>query len=572
MMTVLPVTPDHRPHLGRQPSSWLRRPDVRWLGLILTLYLAAGIPLAARCVNQIDNDGVSYLRLAGYYAQGHLSQAINGYWGPLLSWLMAPLIAVGVSPLAAARTVLLASGLALTVGAWLFLGRLGLSRLARRAATICVAVMAVSNSVRTLSPDLLLAAILAFYFWLALDENLLERRSLAFKCGLVIGLGYLAKAYALPFFALHLPVTCLLHQWLGKAGARGQIGRTIALACAGVAILVLPWAMVISIKYGRPTVSTAGPIIHRIFGPAPGRKHFSEQGLWQPRGEALSRGEDPSLDPDKYPDWGPLRNVAMFKHQLALVREGLHYFMGVVAGASRWHIVPGALLGIFILALFAGGRQPQALVSCWLVWTSLAYPTGLVWVAAGGAARYYWVLGPVFVGLTFYLVQFLATAGGRGPVTEIPRSKWLFALVVVTAAFVLIPAQRVVRAWRNPPSVGVRAVAERMAALPLPGPLAVNKGYEGYWLSYLLDVKYLGHPLAQQPAALLAELQSAGTGTFLIWDDEELDRALAAHAKITHLATITGEAELAGRRLSVYAVPLLPAALPVRKPTPAPER
>jgi len=37
----------------------------------------------------IDHDGVAYLDIAGYYAQGSWSSAINSYYSPLYSWLMA---------------------------------------------------------------------------------------------------------------------------------------------------------------------------------------------------------------------------------------------------------------------------------------------------------------------------------------------------------------------------------------------------------------------------------------------------------------------------------------------------
>lgn len=551
-------TPAGQPDKGRddaapgKPSCSHR--DLWWLGVILVLCLAAGMPLAARCVNQIDNDGVSYLRLAGYYAQGHLAQAINGYWSPLLPWLMALLIKIGVGPMAAARAVILAAGCALTIGGFLLFGRLGLSRLPQLAATACVAAMAVANSVRTLSPDLLVTAIFTFYFWLSLDPDLLKRRGRAFKCGLVAGVGYLAKTYALPFFVLHFSVVVLLQARLKGDSSTRQVLGAIGLGVAGAALLALPWAATISVKYGRPTVGMAGAIVRRQFGPVLRGRHFSERGLWQPRGEALSRGEDPSADYDLYPEWSPLESAATFRYQLGLIREGLHRLNGIIAGTTRWYIVPGILLAILVLALFPSGQRYQTLLLYCTVWTILAFPMGYLWVVRGGDQRYYWPLEPLLIGLTFYVVQFLATGAGRKSVGDVSRPKWLFVVAVVTVAFLLAPAQRVARAWQNPPNVGVRVVADQMVRLSLRGPLAVNKGHEGYWLSYLLDIKYLGHPLAEQPQVLVAELQSARTGTFLLWDDEVLSAALDEHPDMRRLATIAGQAELAARTVAVFAV------------------
>ena len=43
-------------------------------------------------------DGIQYVEIARHYADMDWHAAINAYWGPLVSWLMAPLIALGVDP------------------------------------------------------------------------------------------------------------------------------------------------------------------------------------------------------------------------------------------------------------------------------------------------------------------------------------------------------------------------------------------------------------------------------------------------------------------------------------------
>ena len=73
----------------------------------------------------INTDATAYLSIARQYLAGEFSRAVNAYWGPLLSWLMVPLLATGVAPLMAARVVELAAGLAtLFAMRWLAL-RLG---------------------------------------------------------------------------------------------------------------------------------------------------------------------------------------------------------------------------------------------------------------------------------------------------------------------------------------------------------------------------------------------------------------------------------------------------------------
>ena len=47
----------------------------------------------------LDVDSVSYINIGELYAAGMLRKAVNGYWSPLYSWIIALFIKVGVRPL-----------------------------------------------------------------------------------------------------------------------------------------------------------------------------------------------------------------------------------------------------------------------------------------------------------------------------------------------------------------------------------------------------------------------------------------------------------------------------------------
>jgi hypothetical protein len=80
------------------------------LGAAVFLWIVLGVLFLPLFLPLLNADGTSYISIAEKYARGDFRNAINGYWGPLLSWLMAPLIAFGVGPFAAARIVILAAG------------------------------------------------------------------------------------------------------------------------------------------------------------------------------------------------------------------------------------------------------------------------------------------------------------------------------------------------------------------------------------------------------------------------------------------------------------------------------
>ena len=74
--------------------------QLRWVFAVQAVLLAVA---AWRNLHQLNPDAIAYMRIAGYYANGQTELAVTGYWGPLLSWLMVPLLKVGAPPLVAGK-------------------------------------------------------------------------------------------------------------------------------------------------------------------------------------------------------------------------------------------------------------------------------------------------------------------------------------------------------------------------------------------------------------------------------------------------------------------------------------
>src|SRR5262252_1748421 len=151
-----------------------------WAFVALTVYTALLVSLAFPLSGQINPDGVAYLRIAGYYLSGDLGRAVSGYWSPLYSWLLVPWLALGVPGLLAPK--LLAVVLAL---AWVMaVARLGRAYLetiaARRCLVVAAAVSVLPWSMEVISPDLLLAVLLTWYFSVALHRGMFEEPWRAF--------------------------------------------------------------------------------------------------------------------------------------------------------------------------------------------------------------------------------------------------------------------------------------------------------------------------------------------------------------------------------------------------------
>lgn len=514
--------------------------DRYWLLILAGLYLAVGIPLAAGCVEQLCPDGVSYLLLAEHWARGEWGTAVVGHWSPLLPWLISLLLRVGLSPLVAARAILLLSGLGLSFGTWCVLGRLGLSWPFRWAATFAFAIMALERSTNILTPDILVAAVVSVYFWQSLDGSLVHRSSTAFKCGLVAGVAYLAKAYAFPFFLLHFSVLTVIYSRRAGPGITRRALRTFALGLAGAAIFVLPWATAISVKYGYPTITTA-PAVRTEITPE-GEKRLPQLcRLYHPQEGRLNTWEDPFDGTVSYPTWNPIAGGDSFKHHLQKIDSNLTEFRRFVGYAAHWDILSG-LLFCALLVVIAGRAPGPATTSLqWILWTVAAYASG--YIVFHALPRYFLPVEPILLGLAFLLLQMLATnrdqhdiSGGRRPLFH--RRAYL-AVAILAAVFTINPVAHISSRFTHPPEAAAARAAEQLRSLSLHSPLAASKWDSGLYVSYHLRMKYLGRPASESPAEIAQELHDAGAGTFLVWEDAALAEALDRQPGMRRVGTIT---------------------------------
>ena len=65
------------------------------LACILLGYLLLCGAMLPWFLHRVAPDAASYLTIARKYRASEFSDAINGYWSPLLSWLVAPLLCLG---------------------------------------------------------------------------------------------------------------------------------------------------------------------------------------------------------------------------------------------------------------------------------------------------------------------------------------------------------------------------------------------------------------------------------------------------------------------------------------------
>ena len=361
---------------------------------LVTLWIVAGLAGLVQSVASrlyIEPDGLNYLDVAYAYLRADFPNAVNAYWSPLYSWLLAILIALTHCSSYWESTLLHALNflmylLALSGFAFFFReitslmrndgGEHGTNAPAGWAWNLLgysIFVYASLELIRvgTDTPDLLVSA--AFYF--ATGMLLRMRRGVAgwstyFVFGVVLGLGYLAKAVMFPVSFAFL-FCCFF--------AAGNVRRTFLRAVIAVGVFLLiasPWLFTLSKAKARFTFGDVGPLSYVRYVAATGKPiHPIRLGSGNPQVEEFATpvaGTYPPWYDSTYWNEG-LRPHFEVRAQLRALRINLgQYFL--MLSAQK-----GIAVGLFVL-IFVSDRVREWMsrfLKLWPFWFSSILTLGL---------------------------------------------------------------------------------------------------------------------------------------------------------------------------------------------------
>jgi len=262
-------------------------------------------------------DGVSYIRIASYYLHGQFDLAVSGYWGPMLSWLIAPWLALVENPLYAARITMGFSAIVFLIGCVSIFRSLEIHPAGLVLGAWVAAVSSAAWSVETIAADLLMSGLMCLAISRMITSHWLESRSLQIAAGVFWGMAYLAKAVAFPLAFIISGAIALL--WLiGRWSDRKVIGRSLTITLSAFLSVACVWVLMLSLKYERVVFSTNGTINYANAGPTnTTRRHPSFVIFHQPEAGRVTSWEDPTDMP--YQSWSPFDSLENFKHQLILI-------------------------------------------------------------------------------------------------------------------------------------------------------------------------------------------------------------------------------------------------------------
>ncbi|MEN8262157.1 MAG: hypothetical protein ABFR82_01700 [Nitrospirota bacterium] len=512
--------------------------------LIASLTIYAVLIISCCHYQRLTGDATLYLSIAEKYLRGDFANAINGYWGPLLSWLLVPFLYVGATHVYAINTMHLFLGLFTITGIWRLSYKFEMSETIR--CIILAALVPVLLFVSLIEPmDFLLLCVLVYYFNVVFSRDYPKKVFHAVTCGILGGLAYYSKPYGFPFFISHFMLINVCHYFAqSSAGHRKNVIRN---AAAGFVVFVLisgVWIALISNKYDHLTFSNQGRGVFASLGP--GSEHntlekgdpiFFEGFFAPPNDTAFVIYEDPTYARKK--TWNPLESRSLLKHYLGNLLQNIFEGIRIYESFSRLSV---AIIIAYILLIFF---QP---VRTLFDRPDLLYPLLTVALYTGGympfhfEIRYLW---PVNI--------LLLLMGGR-VLNELFKSVFFrsdlmknILMTIFLLSFIATPLKTSIDMSRNNLNRSMHDLGEELdRRYDLDGNIASNVQKEQHtvydsWhrtfrLSYWLKGRYFGQPRENiSDRELEREFEKYNIDYYFFWGDStDTPEVLSRYKEITN--------------------------------------
>jgi hypothetical protein len=354
--------------------------------------------------NRIHADAVHYLQLANYYSTGKFDLAISGHWSPLLPLLIAPFLALGFDPLISARILMVVSGIVFFGGSLFLLTKLKLNSFQIHLCAWCIGLSIAAWSIAWITPDLLSAGLIFFAIALQIDPGRGECPKRQIFTGILWGISYYAKAFALPF-GIFACLVIAAWQVIEHKESYRKVSRSLILTLAVMIGLAAPWITLISLKYERFTISTASRFARVHSGPnySPA---LDPRLLEVPAEGRISASE--SFDSER--PWSPFENFENSMHQIKILYRNTQK---IYEHLKRYDWLSFSLISLIfstILLLFEKSRirKIYSLPVLFLTYGVL----GVYWLTYCDDFRYFWILLPFLLYLSLNLLSLAVKNSG----------------------------------------------------------------------------------------------------------------------------------------------------------------
>ena len=295
-------------------------------------------------------DTFNYLLIAEQLSQGKFYEAISGHWSIGISILITPFMALGFDGILVFKIINTLIGFfTLTLFLRIIIRTDDFSRCrvpnhptAKVVSTITFITIAVTlpfilSMTLELTPDLLLTTLLLWYLKIVLQSCLTfskcktTRPNYGWKCGLIAGLAYWAKAYTLPFFVVHFvgwsTILLLINYYFYNKkqynNEQQRIERNLKIpvispslliknllvGCFIFALICTPYILALSTKLGQFSIGTSGTYNFALISPNRNHNQLTKNELINPKTKFTDfwAYEEPALFVEP---WSPFASVS----------------------------------------------------------------------------------------------------------------------------------------------------------------------------------------------------------------------------------------------------------------------
>lgn len=433
----------------------------------------------------LDIDAISYIHVAERFAKGNYYHSINGYWSPLISWILVPFIKAGMDPVFSAKYINGLLGLLTLFSCFSLMDKFSIHNILKRILPFVLAVLMLSYAFYELCADLLQLFLMLLYLNLIFSKNFIGNNGKIVMAGVLGALCYYAKAYNFPFFLLHFTVAAfiLVKKNNGVAGKKAFLMKT-GIGLITFLLLVIPYIGFLTHKYGSVRINNAAKLNTSWFlsaGSGDHRRMVAEP----PYTDATSYWDEPTYSQEKYV--GPFTSVRYFLIQIKWTISNTIKFLGLL---NQITVFVYLVLFSFLFYLYrqkTGGHYNEKL----LLLTTLLYPSGYLLIFIEW--RYIWLLPITILLMSAILLSWCLEKG------YISKKLFVALAVIVPGSFLLQPINEL-QDLRNS-NKDVYKIADIFKAQNIRGRFFLHyKSFTPYWKTVVLC--YLTQSKLYGPAAL----------------------------------------------------------------------